>query len=1122
MPSQLCCVPHRRFYSSEAVNVRPPGHRSDGARHLFDISSADDSEHTPTAAAATSNDADVASNRPKQRRLVKTSTSSGLKNPVEKKSSSKTLASRLKRNLSRDSFNFGPSSRRSTPILPFLGSGTKASSSKAGDAIGLDPLDSTSVGGEDYDNDAQIISDSQAGLVTASTTPKDSQRTNLAAYHPTTISEVADDYTGLTADGTPALPAISHPMSAIAWQDGSPDTKKTFSDTTADITSSVNANGSGHCFEITSHPMTRAPRLPSLDETDPSFDFNFLDGGEVKHHEAISKDEAPVNAEDEAQSHPDTPALDGNVGDGSAGHGKDALTSMSDQYQNIVEDMMASYLASGSNPGSHLGLSPATNGPVEELDASTKSGNARTTNEDRALLSPREPSSEASVHLYDMRISQHLRSMTSLSSSSSSNPTMTSTHGRNVSKSSLKSVNARRYDWPSGFKSNKVPSSWGKVLERNTKSSSYSTLASSLTNVREIGSPKNPTSEGTAIDGAQELGASSESNLARELSSDQVFINEDGASSLKQSLSTSSQIEPSLEQAHDTASSSRPVKKKKAKLGRKKVSKTLRVLAHHNQRKKVIAFDGPIEEQVDFDAPKRPSRDSIGGNYDETAMVWQKALNAHEEQRVRRKSSVSPSSFRTAASQLLRGKTFVEPEKWPDSSATVEEHRNSLNFKPLETDHSFDRLTVPGRASISQETPLMLTPENSAKEGENTLYGRRKSASQQHLKTPTVDAPRRSSSVDYISASQAASTPVPEIKVTDAQSSKSHKTASTKRSVTSRRSDLGLAAWGRYPSHTRVERTLSAGTSDAVQPRDFATPESPTQDSDSPSDPKIGGHKTKHDFAKARAKARRQILFRDWSARVKPYLVGFRKGETGHRSSIAVEGELEYPELELGALHNEVEPKKTTAPNTKLNAESVKGGSARHKRSSSLQVNQYSNFEEYPKLDSSVRSTKSERKRLSGADSSTSSFNPSSKKQPQHQLSAPNWDMDELSPSPTLRHARTEEVSPLDGAYKQGERARGSGSSSAPLLPASGTAHSRMGSAGSQSRATSLSPRRLSRRASTGVVNENQGLHFPVPTKALSLEQMKSSTHSLWRFLDDADQLEVEKAMRIADGSWEY
>ena len=892
--------------------------------------------------------------------------------------------------------------------------------------------------------------------------------------------------------------------------------KGTFPDTTADITTPVNANG----LRGISEGRNIAPRLPSLDETNPEFDFEFFDHGEDRQPGTTLKYERLGNGKSKLPSHPNIPASDGSAGDGLVGCGKEALESIPKQYLNIVESMVASDLASSSNAESHGGISAATNSSIGETDVRTRSGTSVTPYEAQALLSPREPSSDVSVHLYDMRISQHLRSLTSLSSSSSSDPTPGSTHGRNVSRSSLKSANTRWYDRPPSFKSHRVPSSWGKVLEQNRRSSSYSTLGTSLANVREADFSTDSPPGNRGNGGTQISKASEESEATRNWSPAEVSNIDGGTSSLGQSPSASSPTEPSSQQTRGTKSSARSVEKKKVKLGGEKVSRTLRALAHQNQRKRTVALDGPLEEQVESDA-QGPSRDSIGGNYGEAAMVWQKALNAHEEQRMRRKSSVSPSSFRTAASQLLQGRTFTEPETSTDSPAIVEQHRNSLSFKPIEMEHSFDRLAVPGRTSVSQDTPLVLTREDTVKEGENTLYGRRKSASQQHLKTP-VDAPRRSSPVEYHSASLATLDSLPEIKVTGAQSSKSQEPRLSKPFMASRRSDLDLVAWGRYPSHTRIERTLSAGIPDAVQPHDFGATESPVEDSDRPSGPLKDSHRPTHDFAKVRAKARRQILFRDWAARVKPYLVGFRKGETGHRSSIAVGGELEYPELELGALHSATEPTKMATPDANRNPGSINAGSARHRRSSSLQVNQYSNFKDYPKLDSSVKSSKSEHRNLSDANSSLDPFRPSAKTQSRSQLTVPKWEMEDLDFSPTLRHARTDEVSPLDGAYKQIERTRASESSTALLLPALGALHSRLDSANSENRGSSLSHRRLSRRASTGVVDDNQALRPPIPTKALSMEQMKSSTHSMWRFLDDADQLEVEKAMRVAEGSWEH
>jgi len=97
------------------------------------------------------------------------------------------------------------------------------------------------------------------------------------------------------------------------------------------------------------------------------------------------------------------------------------------------------------------------------------------------------------------------------------------------------------------------------------------------------------------------------------------------------------------------------------------------------------------------------------------------------------------------------------------------------------------------------------------------------------------------------------------------------------------------SAWARFPSEDREERNASAGISDNVLTRDFATPSSspgPLVDSELEASPK----KKKRGSALKHKLADLPSVFKGRS---------FRMRSTGHRSSIAPGGKLEYPELEI-------------------------------------------------------------------------------------------------------------------------------------------------------------------------------------------------------------------------------
>lgn len=124
-----------------------------------------------------------------------------------------------------------------------------------------------------------------------------------------------------------------------------------------------------------------------------------------------------------------------------------------------------------------------------------------------------------------------------------------------------------------------------------------------------------------------------------------------------------------------------------------------------------------------------------------------------------------------------------------------------------------------------------------------------------------------------------------------------------------------VGAWGRYPSHTRHERTGSAGHADSVQTRDFALEAAiyfakgkhmeesidPTARPESPTD--AGGKKRKKRVGSGRmAKSASMTFtktFKNYTKRFRSQSTEFHRHGYGHRSSIAAGGVLEHPELEV-------------------------------------------------------------------------------------------------------------------------------------------------------------------------------------------------------------------------------
>ncbi|KAJ4347575.1 hypothetical protein N0V95_005312 [Ascochyta clinopodiicola] len=127
-----------------------------------------------------------------------------------------------------------------------------------------------------------------------------------------------------------------------------------------------------------------------------------------------------------------------------------------------------------------------------------------------------------------------------------------------------------------------------------------------------------------------------------------------------------------------------------------------------------------------------------------------------------------------------------------------------------------------------------------------------------------------------------------------------------------------VGAWGRYPSHTRDERTNSAGKADRVESRDFALEAAikfaSTQNLDDdlidptervPSVPLTPGERKRKKnvgssrMAKSNSMTFGKTFLKNYSRIFKSSSTEFRKHGRNHRSSIAAGGVLEFPELEM-------------------------------------------------------------------------------------------------------------------------------------------------------------------------------------------------------------------------------
>ena len=113
-------------------------------------------------------------------------------------------------------------------------------------------------------------------------------------------------------------------------------------------------------------------------------------------------------------------------------------------------------------------------------------------------------------------------------------------------------------------------------------------------------------------------------------------------------------------------------------------------------------------------------------------------------------------------------------------------------------------------------------------------------------------------------------------------------------------------SWTKFPSHTRHERTENATASDRVDVKDFSSLSLSTADNWTPGSPLPTRDKTSN-LIKASLKSRSMTfsklaakkVVRKWTRLYRSHSSDLRRLRAGHRSSISKGGAVEYPELEI-------------------------------------------------------------------------------------------------------------------------------------------------------------------------------------------------------------------------------
>jgi hypothetical protein len=524
-----------------------------------------------------------------------------------------------------------------------------------------------------------------------------------------------------------------------------------------------------------------------------------------------------------------------------------------------------------------------------------------------------EDNPRQSVHLYSMRISHHLRSGSLLSwdrlaadapdlptPSQISRERSVSNPSRNPSMQTQLARHERQTS-SSGFASVKIPSRWGKVLPNDrdlrtdVASSIYSSrpqsplgsFGGSAVNLSRTSSGPHDLIE--PLNDLRKPGPSHDSHpdneettrltprygvanlvAAQEVSPKTSLLTVPSPLARKKSVA-----DTKVSKFREEFSPSPPRKRSMPStsimklLNPKRLS--LRSLSEANLQSEALhmTLDGPHDTLiVPTDRERRQSRSMISLQAEQEALgkskganhVWDQALRAHQEEK--------------ASMFLHKNKDLaLHASPFRKRSGSFSSHRLSSQ---ADVDHVAEASSTPKRYSV----PI---PGSHTSHDHISKWVLRRTAT---------------SGRDNISLSR---------EIADAFNTQGDSTAV-------------VGAWGRYPSHTRPERTLSAGKTDHVETRDFALEAAirfaSAEDNEYGDDlvdplqriplpPLLPGEKRrkkrigKGKMAKSRSMNFGRRIMMNYTAMFRSSSVEFRRHGRGHRSSIASSGTLEHPELEL-------------------------------------------------------------------------------------------------------------------------------------------------------------------------------------------------------------------------------
>lgn len=521
-----------------------------------------------------------------------------------------------------------------------------------------------------------------------------------------------------------------------------------------------------------------------------------------------------------------------------------------------------------------------------------------------------EDNSRHSVHLHSMRISHHLRSGSLLSwdqlADAPEQPSSSHEfHERNVSDTSRISHTARqlarhdRQSSSSGIASSKIPPTWGKVLR--TDAANRPDFTSSLYSSRPQSPPGSLGGSMVTLPLSgtenQPFGVSSSDLRTPRRSASFPTDNEETPRPVQRHVVTT--IVAATSSPAENQLSTAPVVPlaRKNSVAYTKVSKFREEFSPPPSKKKLpqsssfIKFLNPKRLSVRSQSEANLQSESPISNMDGPSDTLDVSSDRERRQ--------SQSLLSLRAEQEALGKNKGANHVWDRALQAHQEEKASL-FLPKNRDLAITASPFRERSGSVSTRRISV---------DNVDPSTRTDASSKRLSIPRVRTPGDEHAGSFTSISR-------RIALIDWEDSQLDRDISTAFEKQGDGVEV-VGAWGRYPSHTRHDRTGSAGKADNVLPRDFALEAAikfasgagdedlidPTQRR--PSTPLLPGEKKKKKkvgggrIMRSNSMTFGKTLMKNYTKMFKSQSTEFRRHGRGHRSSIASGGILEHPELEL-------------------------------------------------------------------------------------------------------------------------------------------------------------------------------------------------------------------------------